>query len=86
MPCVPDDNYVGSRVGGFSYNYEGKMYSIESLTPESREGYNYLIQKENDKLVLRAIDKEQDGILDKLLVGNISLEGGHQSFRTWPGH
>lgn len=69
------------EVGRYSFNYEGKTYDIESLTPKSQEGYNFLILKENDKLLLRAIDKEQDGILDKMLSGDISLEKANEIYR-----
>jgi hypothetical protein len=69
------------EVGRYSFNYEGKIYHIESLTPKSQEGYNFLILKEDDKLLLRALDKEQDGILDKMLSGDISLEKANEIYQ-----
>ncbi|MFH1940697.1 MAG: hypothetical protein ABIL68_01235 [bacterium] len=62
------------EVGGYTFEYEGKTYRIESLTPKSHEGYNYLILREEKKVVLRAIDKEQDGLLDEVITGNVTLE------------
>jgi hypothetical protein len=62
------------EVGGYSFEYEGKTYRIESQTPKSHEGYNYLILKDGNKVVFRAIDKEQDGFLDEVISGNITLE------------
>ena len=63
------------EIGGYSFNYEGREYRIESVTPNYSEGYNILSLRDGDKLVLKGIDKEQDGQLDELLVGKISLDG-----------
>lgn len=58
---------------GISFEYEGKTYRIESMTPQDKEGYNVLVQRDGKKISLRAIDKEQDGILDQVVQGEMSL-------------
>jgi len=62
------------EIGGYSFNHEGKEYRIESVTPNYVEGYNILFRKDKDELVLRGIDKQQDGILDEVVVGKLSVE------------
>jgi hypothetical protein len=69
------------EIGGYSFNYEGKEYRIESVTPSYSEGYNILSLRDGDKLVVKGIDKEQDGQLDELLVGNISLDDARTIYR-----
>ncbi len=62
------------EIGGYGFSYEGREYRIESVTPSYSEGYNILSLREGDKLVVKGIDKEQDGQLDELMVGKISLD------------
>ena len=62
------------EVGGYDFEYRGLTYSIESVTPNFLEGYNLLIHREGSKVLLRGIDREQDGTLDEVAVGKISLE------------
>ncbi|MBN2102472.1 hypothetical protein JW835_00360 [bacterium] len=70
--CSKRGNIV--EVGGYSFNYEGKEYRIQSVTPTISEGYNILMRRDDGKLILKAIDKEQDGILDEVTAGNLSLQ------------
>lgn len=63
-----------TAVSRYTFNFEGKMYVIESMTPETTEGYNILIHRADNRLVFRAIDKEQDGSLDEIMKGGISLD------------
>jgi hypothetical protein len=69
------------EIGGYAFSYGGKEYRIESVTPNYSEGYNILIQREDDRLQLKGIDKEQDGELDDLLVGTVSLEEAKTIYR-----
>lgn len=61
------------EIGGYSFLYKGKEYRIESVTPSTMEGYNVLTRKDGDELSLKAIDKEQDGNVDEILFGKMSL-------------
>ena len=36
-------------------------------------GYNILMREENDKIIIKSIDKQQDGKLDEVLEGDLSL-------------
>ncbi|MFC1569679.1 hypothetical protein ACFL4L_05555 [bacterium] len=77
--CVKRGNIV--EVGGYSFSYQGKEYRIQSVTPTVSEGYNILIRREDDKLVLKAIDKEQDGFLDEVMVGNLAVEDADRIYQ-----
>jgi len=69
------------EIGGYGFNYGGKEYRIESVTPSYSEGYNILSQRDGDKLLVKGIDKEQDGQLDELMVGRISLDEARNIYR-----
>jgi len=44
------------------------------MTPGNKEGYNLLLRKDGNRILLRAIDKEQDGKIDKVVQGDVSTE------------
>jgi hypothetical protein len=62
------------EIGGYSFLFDGREYRIESVTPNYSEGYNILSLRDGDRLLLKGIDKEQDGKLDELVAGSIPLE------------
>ena len=61
-------------VGAYSFVYRGQEYTIESVTPNFVEGYNVLLGKEGRHIVLRAVDKEQDGVVDEVIRGKVTLK------------
>lgn len=69
------------EVGGYFFDFEGKTYRIDSVTPNFLEGYNILILREGEQLVIKGLDKEQDGVLDELTIGDISLEKAKEIYR-----
>ncbi len=70
------------RLGGYSFEFEDTSYHIESVTPNYVEGYNIITRREGEILLFRAIDKEQDGILDELTIGNMSLEQAQEIYHA----
>jgi hypothetical protein len=60
--------------GGYMFHYMGKEYRIESVTPDYMEGYNVLTRRVKDELVLKALDKDQDGTLDEIVAGDVTFE------------
>lgn len=70
------------RLGRYSFEFKSKNYSIESVTPNDVEGYNIVTRREEDSLVFRAVDKEQDGVLDELSVGNMALEQAQEIYQA----
>ncbi len=64
----------------FTYNH--LTYRIESVTPSNMEGYNILSRLENEHIILKAIDKEQNGTLNKVLIGDLNLEEANSIYRA----
>jgi hypothetical protein len=60
--------------GGYSFRCEGKEYRIESVTPDYMEGYNVLTRRIKDELVMKALDKDQDGVLDEIVSGDVTVD------------
>ncbi len=69
------------EIGGYTFGYEGKNYRIESITPNFLEGYNVLSKFEEDKIVFKAMDREQDGVLDEVVIGDLALEEARIIYR-----
>lgn len=61
------------KAGGHEFVYDGVTYRIESLNPPQKDGYNILVHREGKKTILRAIDKDQDGVMDAVVQGKMSL-------------
>jgi hypothetical protein len=79
MGCAPSGPKV--EIGGYTFTYDGREYRIESVTPSYSEGYNILTQREGERLRVKGIDKEQDGQLDELSIGDISLDAARNIYR-----
>jgi hypothetical protein len=64
----------GDAPSELKFNYGGEEYKIISYSTEDTEGYNYLIKEENDNVIIKCIDQQQDGVIDEVITGNISLD------------
>ena len=60
------------EMGGYTFEYEGRTYRIESMTPNFLVGYNLLILEKEGQLILKAMDKEQNGVIDEVVIGDIT--------------
>ena len=60
--------------GAYHFVHEGQDYEIVSITPADGDGSNFLIARADGETVLRARDDEQDGELDVMLTGELTLE------------
>lgn len=70
-----------SNLHGFSFNYLGKKYQIETGTGNFELGYNILGCREKDIVYLQAVDKEQDGVIDEVIIGNCGLEEANRIYQ-----
>ena len=59
--------------GGYPFTYENEQYRIESVTPKTDVGYNVLVLGEGEDIIIKAVDKDQDGFLDEVVEGNVAL-------------
>ncbi|WP_421773770.1 hypothetical protein [Gracilimonas sp.] len=64
----------------FSFEFDQHTYHIISISAPDGEGYNYLIQYEGKESVLRTMDTNQDGILDLVQYGEISLDEANKIY------
>jgi hypothetical protein len=62
------------QLGGFDFEYDGEEYRIESMTPNFLVGYNLLILEKDGASVLKAMDREQNGQIDEVIIGSLSRE------------
>jgi hypothetical protein len=58
----------------FPFAHEGIDYEIISVVVSDDGGHNYLTRRSVGQLVFSAKDEDQNGTLDTVLVGNISLD------------
>ena len=57
----------------YTFNVDGKEYQIISATSAGNGKFNLLVNEEGNHTGLRAVDYEQDGKLDSIIVGDASL-------------
>jgi len=70
------------EIGGYDFDFEGETYRIASINPSSMVGYNILALKEGDQHVTMGLDKDQDGILDGVVEGVISLRKAREIYQA----
>jgi hypothetical protein len=61
------------EIGGYYFESGGATYRIQSVNPTSKVGYNILALKEEDRDVVLGLDYDQDGVLDGVVEGQLSL-------------
>ena len=64
----------------FAFSYEGDTYEIVSLVVPTNGGSNFLLLRQGERVVLRAQDEDQDGTLDTLLAGTLTLENANRIY------
>lgn len=64
----------------FRFNYDGHPFEIISISAPTGEGYNYLVQYKGGESVLRSMDTNQDGIIDLVQYGSISIEEANKIY------
>ena len=65
----------------FKFYIDSEEYLIIGYPAKDAEGYNLLIGKENNGVILKCIDKQQDGILDEVQEGKISLDEANKIYK-----
>ncbi len=64
----------------FTFSYQGDTYEIISLVIPAKGGSNFLLLRQDEQVLLRAKDQDQDGTLDTLLIGDMSLESANHIY------
>ena len=63
-----------AKISKYDFKYEGEDYTIESIEHQNKEGYNVILKMNSANISIKAIDKEQDGVIDNVIFGNITLD------------
>ena len=71
--CASSTETQGDYSSILKFHSGGNEYTIMSYLSNDATGYNILMREENDNVIIKSIDKQQDGELDEILEGNISL-------------
>ena len=71
--CASSSHTQGEYNRVLKFYSGGNEYSIMSYLSNDATGYNILMREENDKIIIKSIDKQQDGKLDEVLEGDLSL-------------
>lgn len=58
----------------FDFNYDDQNYQIISINAQDGEGMNYLLGFDNNSTVLRCLDQDQDGSIEIIQYGDLSLD------------
>lgn len=69
-----------SAGGLFPFEMEGVAYQILSTVGPDGAGANYLVCRSGGRTVLRALDGDQDGVLEAVLTGTLTLEEANRIY------
>ncbi len=79
--CTSKSELMNSYPNLLTFSHQGKEYKILGFFPQDSDGFNLLIRKEQNKILLKCIDKQQDGVLDEVIVGDITLEEANNIYQ-----
>jgi len=66
VPQHPSNTY-------FSFDFEDSTYEIIGIADEEKGSANFLLHRQNDTILFRVIDLNQDGNIDRVVTGPIGL-------------
>ena len=78
--CASSSHTQGDYSSIIKFYSGGNEYSIMSFLSTDAIGYNVLMREENNKIIIKSIDKQQDGELDEVQEGDISLADANKIY------
>lgn len=66
--------------GMFVFDVEGASYQILSAVDSEGNGANYLLCRVDGRTVLRALDGDQDGVIESVLTGAMSVQEANRIY------
>lgn len=66
----------------FSFEFEGAQYHIIGVDLEGGDGANILLLRDTARVLLRALDLDQDGLIDTVLTGNTTLSKANEIYAS----
>jgi len=79
--CASNSELMNNYSNLLIFSHQGEEYKILGFSPQETEGYNLLVREVQNEILLKCIDKQQDGVLDEVIVGNISLERANNIYQ-----
>jgi len=79
--CTSNSELMNNYPNLLTFSHQGKEYKILGFFPQESDGFNLLIRKEQNKILLKCIDKQQDGVLDEMIIGDITLEEANNIYQ-----
>jgi len=78
--CASSTDTQSEYSGILKFYSGGNEYTLLTYLSEDATGYNILMSEENDNILTKSIDKQQDGKLDEVLEGEISLDDANKIY------
>ena len=78
--CASSSHTQGDYSSIIKFYSGGNEYTIMSFLSTDAIGYNVLMREENNKIIIKGIDKQQDGELDEVQDGDISLADANKIY------
>ena len=78
--CASGSHTQGDYSSIIKFYSGGNEYTIMSFLSTDEIGYNVLMREENNKIIIKGIDKQQDGELDEVQEGDISLADANKIY------
>ncbi|MGB5896072.1 MAG: hypothetical protein WBG58_17995 [Ignavibacteriaceae bacterium] len=78
--CASSTDIQGDYSSILKFYSGGNEYTIMSFLSTDAIGYNVLMREENNKVIIKGIDKQQDGELDEVQEGDISLADANKIY------
>ncbi len=78
--CASSTETQGDYSSTLKFYSGGSEYTIMSYLSNDATGYNILMREENDNVIIKSIDKQQDGELDEVLEGDFSLADANKIY------
>ena len=78
--CASSSHTQGDYSSIIKFYSGGNEYTIMSFLSTDAIGYNVLMREENNKIIIKGIDKQQDGELDEVQQGDISLADANKIY------
>jgi hypothetical protein len=79
--CVSSSELLNNYSSLLTFSHEGQQFKIIGFSPKETEGYNLLIRAEGNDILIKCIDKQQDGILDEVIIGDIPLDKANNIYQ-----
>jgi hypothetical protein len=78
--CASSTDTQSEYSGILKFYSGGNEYTLLTYLSDDATGYNILMSEEKDKIVTKSIDKQQDGKLDEVLEGEVSLDDANKIY------